>query len=78
MEPRLPQNVDNDDFYDTANTATVYIDDYSDSKWWNIAEWTASDQWYMKYIDNYYFSSIRFRVISNNDSLRIDYALIRE
>jgi len=66
------------DFFDTSNTVTVYIDGYANSKWWNIAEWDASSQWYMKYIDNYYFSSIRFRVLTNSDSLRIDYALIRE
>ena len=62
-----------------SNSATVNVWGYSASRWWFIAKWdnTADYGSWMKYIDNFSFSKIRFITSSNTRHVDIGLQLIR-
>jgi len=61
------------------NTAVVTVWGYSASRWWFIAEWDKNSDYgsWMKYIDNFSFSNIRFITTSNTRHVDIAIQLTR-
>jgi len=61
------------------NAAVITVWGYSASRWWFIAEWDSTADYgsWMKYIDNFSFSKVRFITTGNTRHVNIALQLTR-
>jgi hypothetical protein len=62
-----------------SNTAIIDVYGYSNGFYWHIVQWDKNEDWgtWIKYIENFSYSKIRFITRSNTGWVRIDLQLVR-